>query len=89
LKTGLIYVRRLKESLSTHQPIEETELRAIRTWLREREKYSIWANFSSSVPLNYCAVYVWVFVFSQFLIQLAIEKIQATNPQKNPAIESF
>ncbi len=34
-----IYVRRLKGSLSTHQPIEGDELRAIRAWLRERENY--------------------------------------------------
>jgi len=39
LETGRIYVRRLKGSLSTHQPIEGVELRAIRAWLREREKY--------------------------------------------------
>jgi site-specific recombinase XerD len=34
-----IFVRRLKGSLSTHQPIEGDELRAIRVWLRERENY--------------------------------------------------
>ncbi len=39
LETGRFYVRRLKGSLSTHQPIEGDELRAIRTWLRERENY--------------------------------------------------
>jgi type 1 fimbriae regulatory protein FimB len=39
LETGRIYVRRLKGSLSTHQPIEGTELRAIRAWLRQRENY--------------------------------------------------
>ncbi len=39
LETGRIYVRRLKGSLSTHQPTEGIELRAIRAWLREREKY--------------------------------------------------
>ncbi|MBA3632392.1 MAG: tyrosine-type recombinase/integrase [Acidobacteria bacterium] len=39
LETGRIYVRRLKGSLSTHQPIEGIELRAIRGWLRERENY--------------------------------------------------
>ncbi len=38
LETGRIYVRRLKGSLSTHQPIEGNELRAIRAWLRQREK---------------------------------------------------
>lgn len=31
-----IFVRRLKGSLSTHQPIEGDELRAIRAWLRTR-----------------------------------------------------
>lgn len=39
LETGRIYVRRLKGSLSTHQPIDGDELRSIRAWLREREKY--------------------------------------------------
>ena len=39
LETGRIYVRRLKGSLSTHQPIEGDELRAIRAWLRARENY--------------------------------------------------
>ena len=34
-----MFVRRLKGSLSTHQPIEGDELRAIRAWLRERENY--------------------------------------------------
>ncbi len=34
-----IYVRRLKGSLSTHQPIEGDELRAIRAWLKIRENY--------------------------------------------------
>src|SRR5215204_6987675 len=40
LETGRVFVRRLKGSLSTHQPIEGDELRAIRAWLRERENYS-------------------------------------------------
>ena len=31
-----IFVRRLKGSLDTHQPIEGDELRAIRAWMRER-----------------------------------------------------
>lgn len=35
-----IYVRRVKGSLSTHQPIEGDELRSIRAWLRERANYS-------------------------------------------------
>lgn len=34
-----IYVRRLKGSLSTHQPIEGDELRSIRAWLKIRENY--------------------------------------------------
>ena len=34
-----IYVRRLKGSLSTHQPIEGDEVRAIRAWLKIRENY--------------------------------------------------
>ena len=34
-----IYVRRLKGSLSTHQPIEGDELRSIRAWLEIRENY--------------------------------------------------
>jgi type 1 fimbriae regulatory protein FimB len=38
LETGRLYVRRKKGSLSTHQPIEGDELRAIRAWLREREQ---------------------------------------------------
>jgi type 1 fimbriae regulatory protein FimB len=33
-----IYVRRKKGSLSTHQPIEGDEMRALRAWLREREQ---------------------------------------------------
>ncbi len=39
LEIGRLFVRRLKGSLSTHQPIEGNELRAIRAWLRERENY--------------------------------------------------
>jgi len=38
LETGRLYVRRKKGSLSTHQPIEGDELRALRAWLREREQ---------------------------------------------------
>jgi len=38
LETGRLFVRRKKGSLSTHQPIEGDELRAIRAWLREREQ---------------------------------------------------
>jgi integrase len=36
LDTGRMYVRRKKGSLSTHQPLEGDELRALRVWLRER-----------------------------------------------------
>ena len=39
LDTGRIFVRRIKGSLSTHQPIEGDELRAIRAWLRKREDF--------------------------------------------------
>src|SRR5205085_6301754 len=38
LDTGRIFVRRKKGSLSTHQPIEGDELRAVRAWLRERDE---------------------------------------------------
>jgi type 1 fimbriae regulatory protein FimB len=38
LETARLYVRRKKGSLSTHQPIEGDELRALRAWLREREE---------------------------------------------------
>jgi type 1 fimbriae regulatory protein FimB len=40
LETGRLFVKRKKGSLSTHQPIEGDELRAIRAWLRERENRS-------------------------------------------------
>lgn len=39
IDTGRIYIRRIKGSLSTHQPIDGDELRAIRAWLRERKNY--------------------------------------------------
>ncbi len=39
LESSRIFVRRIKGSLSTHQPIEGDELRAIKAWLRERENY--------------------------------------------------
>lgn len=39
LETARLFVRRVKGSLSTHQPIEGDELRAIRAWLRERERF--------------------------------------------------
>jgi type 1 fimbriae regulatory protein FimB len=38
LESGRLFVRRKKGSLSTHQPIEGDELRALRAWLREREQ---------------------------------------------------
>jgi len=38
LDSARLYVRRKKGSLSTHQPIEGDELRALRAWLRERDK---------------------------------------------------
>jgi type 1 fimbriae regulatory protein FimB len=40
LGSARLYVRRKKGSLSTHQPIEGDELRALRAWLREREQRS-------------------------------------------------
>jgi integrase len=36
LDTGRLFVRRLKGSLSTSQPLEGDEIRALRAWLRER-----------------------------------------------------
>jgi len=39
LETARVFVRRLKGSLSTHQPVEGDELRALRAWLRQREPY--------------------------------------------------
>jgi type 1 fimbriae regulatory protein FimB len=36
LDTGHVFVRRLKGSLSTSQPLEGDEIRALRAWLRER-----------------------------------------------------
>jgi type 1 fimbriae regulatory protein FimB len=38
LDTARLYVRRKKGSLSTHQPLEGDEVRALRAWLREREQ---------------------------------------------------
>lgn len=40
LDTARLFVRRKKGSLSTHQPIEGDELRAIRAWLRKRSERS-------------------------------------------------
>lgn len=39
LESARLYVRRKKGSLSTHQPIEGDELRALRAWLRERDDH--------------------------------------------------
>lgn len=39
LESSRLYVRRKKGSLSTHQPMEGDELRALRAWLREREQH--------------------------------------------------
>jgi integrase len=39
LETGRLFVRRKKGSLSTHQPIEGDELRALRAWLRVRQEH--------------------------------------------------
>jgi len=39
LEIGRVYIRRVKGSLSTHQPIEGDELRAIRAWIRERSSH--------------------------------------------------
>jgi integrase len=36
LDTGRLFVRRLKGSLSTNQPLEGDEIRALRAWLRQR-----------------------------------------------------
>ena len=36
LDTGRLFVRRLKGSLSTSQPLEGDEIRSLRTWLRQR-----------------------------------------------------
>jgi type 1 fimbriae regulatory protein FimB len=38
LDTGRLFVRRLKGSLSTSQPLEGDEIRALRAWLRQRIK---------------------------------------------------
>jgi type 1 fimbriae regulatory protein FimB len=37
LGTARLFVRRKKGSLSTHQPLEGDEIRALRAWLRERD----------------------------------------------------
>jgi site-specific recombinase XerD len=38
LDTGRLFVRRLKGSLSTSQPLEGDEIRSLRAWLRQRIK---------------------------------------------------
>jgi type 1 fimbriae regulatory protein FimB len=40
LDTRHLYVRRKKGGLSTHQPLEGDEVRALRAWLREREQHT-------------------------------------------------
>jgi site-specific recombinase XerD len=40
LESGRIFVRRKKGSLSTHQPLEGDEMRALRAYLSEREQRS-------------------------------------------------
>lgn len=57
LDAGRIFVRRKKGSLSTHQPIEGDELRAIRAWLRERgETKSTYLFLGERGPLTRQAV---------------------------------
>lgn len=41
LDSGQIYVRRLKGGLSTNQPIEGDEIRAIKAWIRERGAHAM------------------------------------------------
>ena len=38
LDTAHLFVRRLKDSLSTSHPLEGDEIRALRAWLRQRIK---------------------------------------------------
>lgn len=40
LETARLFVRRKKGSLSTHQPLEGDEIRALRAWVRERDQRS-------------------------------------------------
>ena len=60
LKTARFYVRRKKGSLSTHQPIEGDELRALRAWLRIREQradaHSTYLFLSERGPMTRQAV---------------------------------
>jgi site-specific recombinase XerD len=57
LDASRIFVRRKKGSLSTHQPIEGDELRAIRAWLRERgETKSPYLFLSERGPMTRQAV---------------------------------
>ena len=44
LETGRIFIARLKNSLSTEQPLAGDEKRALRAWLRVREENKIFAN---------------------------------------------
>lgn len=57
LDAGRIFVRRKKGSLSTHQPIDGDELRAVRAWLRERgETRSSYLFIGERGPLTRQAV---------------------------------
>jgi site-specific recombinase XerD len=60
LNTARLFVRRVKGSLSTHQPVEGDELRAIRAWLRlrsEREdSHSPYLFLSERGPLTRQAI---------------------------------
>jgi integrase len=47
LDTGRLFVRRLKGSLSTSQPLEGDEIRALRAWLRQR------INARAAIRLSY------------------------------------
>jgi integrase len=44
LDTGRLFVRRLKGSLSTSQPLEGDEIRALRAWLRQRINARDWSK---------------------------------------------
>jgi len=56
LGTARLFVRRTKGSLSTHQPLEGDEIRALRAWLREREQRrearSSYLFLSSELPVR-------------------------------------
>lgn len=50
LDSETVFVRRLKGSLSTHQPIVGTEMRAIRAWLRERSSTNAGSKYLFTGP---------------------------------------